>query len=170
MNKRGAIESDKMGALIIAALVVVAIGLGIFLFWDKISVAPKSIPPALTAAVFVCNQALDFGEEAGKAQYCGVFTEYKPTAGADTEYINCVDSRVSIYLDAEKKTTMGTCPTPTGATSPENKFCSDLKAQKGSSYDDKVLVNGKTCLFYGVPKGTAAAESGSPSPPETEVA
>ena len=73
--------------------------------------------------------------------FCLDFKRVRFESGA--ELLNCQDSRVN--LD-----TAITCD-----GDPAVKYCTDQRTAKGADYDDAIVVNGKNCTLWGVPKPTA---------------
>ena len=148
MDKRGAVVSDYLTYIIVAAVVIFIV---LVFATDAFGYFSSTVGKAnidTTAMSVKCNAYLDSSFTGLASGYCTDRIEI----GTD-KYVNCeyVKSAYGIAIT-------GTAPDCTGS---EKKICNKLKDEAGASkFKDTVEVNGKTCASLGVVKESTGDDTG----------
>jgi len=144
-----------MSDLVLKLLIgLVVVGIVVF-FWYNISEAGEDVtgalPDSVAAKAQVCKSAYVPVESV--AGWCN------PSETDNKEYMNCK------YIQTKYNSELGDGYNPT-CKNPEKTFCEKLKNEQeekyatGKDYDPaKILVDGNTCVYWGVGVGDVSSTS-----------
>ncbi len=145
LNKKGAVEGDKLVNYLVSAVVLILLILGIYLVYTKLIAVPGNVPGELQAVVSGCSAAAQLGDN-GKASFCDEFRNLKLSDGI-ARRVNCEYPLVYDDIPAEQR------PTYTCGAGAETQECTRLKnGLQGAPAKETVYVDGKTdipCLVKG---------------------